>query len=131
MTHFFDPAWESVLPEIASEEELALANSFLSISSFGSTAVGFALAGAVLAGPVNIELPFYIDSSTFAFSFRSRPPCPDPGATGIDRGDECRGGDQQPPRRNTDVVADPGLRSIVLASLPGVAARRPATPTDQ
>src|SRR4029079_2071023 len=31
---FFDPAWESVLPEIASEEELAKANSFLSISSF-------------------------------------------------------------------------------------------------
>lgn len=64
---FFDPAWESVLPEIASEEELTSANSFLSISSFGSTAVGFALAG-LLAG-VNIHFPFYIDSVTFAFSF--------------------------------------------------------------
>ena len=39
---FFDPAWESVLPEIASEEELGRANSFLAISSFGSTAIGFA-----------------------------------------------------------------------------------------
>src|SRR6185503_1899762 len=42
---FFDPAWESVLPEIASEDELTKANSFLAISSFGSTAVGFAAAG--------------------------------------------------------------------------------------
>jgi len=64
---FFDPAWESVLPEIASEEELTQANSFLSISSFGSTAVGFALAG-LLAG-FDLHLPFYIDSATFLFSF--------------------------------------------------------------
>ena len=64
---FFDPAWESVLPEIATEEELARANSFLSISSFGSTAVGFAAAG-FLAG-VNIHLPFIIDAFTFLFSF--------------------------------------------------------------
>jgi MFS family permease len=64
---FFDPAWESVLPEIATEEELARANSFLSISSFGSTAVGFAAAG-ILAG-VDIHLPFFIDAATFLFSF--------------------------------------------------------------
>jgi MFS family permease len=64
---FFDPAWESVLPEIASEEELTAANSFLSISSFGSTAVGFALAG-LLAG-IDIHLPFFIDSATFMLSF--------------------------------------------------------------
>jgi MFS family permease len=64
---FFDPAWESVLPEIASDEELTAANSFLSISSFGSTAVGFALAG-LLAG-INIHFPFYIDSMTFVVSF--------------------------------------------------------------
>lgn len=64
---FFDPAWESVLPEIATEEELAGANSFLSISSFGSTAVGFAAAG-LLAG-INIDIPFYIDAATFGLSF--------------------------------------------------------------
>jgi MFS family permease len=63
---FFDPAWESVLPEIATEEELARANSFLSISSFGSTAIGFAAAG-LLAG-IDIHLPFYIDAATFLFS---------------------------------------------------------------
>jgi MFS family permease len=67
---FFDPAWESVLPEIASEEELAGANSFLSISSFGSTAVGFALAGLLSSlDRDKIELPFFIDSLTFFFSF--------------------------------------------------------------
>lgn len=64
---FFDPAWESVLPEIATDEELASANSFLSISSFGSTAIGFALAGFLAA--VDINLPFYIDGLTFLFSF--------------------------------------------------------------
>ena len=64
---FFDPAWESVLPEIASEEELSGANSFLAISSFGSTAVGFAAAGFL--STVNIHFPFYIDSGTFLFSF--------------------------------------------------------------
>jgi MFS family permease len=67
---FFDPAWESVLPEIASEEELASANSFLSISSFGSTAVGFALAGLLSSlDTTKIELPFYFDSLTFLLSF--------------------------------------------------------------
>jgi len=64
---FFDPAWESVLPEIANEDELASANSFLSISSFGSTAVGFALAGFLAS--VDIHLPFYIDALTFFLSF--------------------------------------------------------------
>ena len=67
---FFDPAWESVLPEIASEEELASANSFLSISSFGSTAIGFAAAGLLSSlDPTTIRLPFYIDALTFGFSF--------------------------------------------------------------
>lgn len=64
---FFDPAWESVLPEIASEEELTSANSFLSISSFGSTAIGFAAAG--LLASIDIHLPFYIDAVTFLVSF--------------------------------------------------------------
>ena len=63
---FFDPAWESILPEIASEEELSRANSFLSISSFGSTAVGFAAAG-FLTG-INPHIPFVIDAATFLFS---------------------------------------------------------------
>ena len=64
---FFDPAWEAVLPEIASEEELTQANSFLAVSSFGSTAVGFALAGLLFA--TDPLLPFYIDAITYFVAF--------------------------------------------------------------
>ena len=64
---FFDPAHESVLPEVASDEELAAANSLIAISSFGSTAVGFAAAGLV-ASAANINWAFYADAITFVFS---------------------------------------------------------------
>lgn len=65
---FFDPAWEAVLPEIATEEELTQANSFLAVSSFGSTAVGFAAAG-FLASTGDYMLPFYIDAVTYFVAF--------------------------------------------------------------
>ena len=42
---FFDPAHDSLIPEIASDDELTAANAFLQIASFGSTAIGFAGAG--------------------------------------------------------------------------------------
>ena len=64
---FFDPAQESVLPEVASEEELAAANSLMAISSFGATAVGFAASG-LIASAANINLAFYLDTVTFLFS---------------------------------------------------------------
>ncbi len=64
---FFDPAYESIIPEIASDEELAAANAFLSIASFGSTAIGFAGAG-LLASAFDINWAFWIDSLTFLFS---------------------------------------------------------------
>jgi CRP-like cAMP-binding protein len=64
---FFDPAHDSLIPEIASDEELAAANSFLSIASFGSTAIGFAGAG-LLAGTVGLTWAFIIDAGTFVFS---------------------------------------------------------------
>ncbi len=64
---FFDPAYESVIPEIASDEELAAANAFLSIASFGSTAIGFAGAG-LLASAFSISWAFWIDGLTFLFS---------------------------------------------------------------
>src|SRR6266498_4433587 len=64
---FFDPAHESVLPEVASDEELASANSLMAISSFGSTAIGFAAAGFI-ASAANINWAFYIDAITFVFS---------------------------------------------------------------
>ncbi len=67
VTQFFSPANESILPEIASEEELGAANAIMAIAQFGSTAVGFAAAG-FLAQTKSIELVFYIDSATFLFS---------------------------------------------------------------
>jgi CRP-like cAMP-binding protein/Na+/melibiose symporter-like transporter len=63
---FFDPAEQSVLPDVASEEELAAANAFLSISSFGSTAIGFAAAG-ILAS-ISLDLAFWMDGTTFIVS---------------------------------------------------------------
>ena len=63
---FFDPANDSVLPEIASDEELAAANSLMAIAQFGSTAIGFALAGLLIG--TSQELVFWIDAATFLFS---------------------------------------------------------------
>lgn len=63
---FFDPAYESILPEAAPDEELAAANSLIAISSFGSTAVGFAAAG--LIAKFDIAYAFYIDAATFLVS---------------------------------------------------------------
>ncbi len=64
---FFDPAYESVLPEVASDEELAAANSLIAISSFGSTAIGFAASG-LIASAADISWAFYLDAISFAFS---------------------------------------------------------------
>lgn len=64
---FFDPAHESVLPEVASDQELAAANSLMAISSFGSTAIGFAASG-LIASAADISWAFYIDAITFLAS---------------------------------------------------------------
>jgi DHA3 family macrolide efflux protein-like MFS transporter len=64
---FFDPAHESVLPEVASEQELAAANSLMAISSFGATAVGFAASG-LIAAAADIRWAFYLDAVTFLVS---------------------------------------------------------------
>jgi len=64
---FFDPAHESVLPEVAPDEELAAANSLMAISSFGSTAIGFAASG-LLASLGDLKWAFYIDALTFLLS---------------------------------------------------------------
>jgi CRP-like cAMP-binding protein/sugar phosphate permease len=67
VTQFFAPADESVLPEIATDEELGAANSLMAIAQFGSTAVGFALAG-LIASSQSIEVVFWLDSGTFLLS---------------------------------------------------------------
>jgi MFS family permease len=64
---FFDPAYEALIPEIASDEELTAANAFLQIASFGSTAIGFAAAG-LIASAYSISWAFWIDALTFVFS---------------------------------------------------------------
>lgn len=64
---FFDPAHESVLPEVASDDELAAANSLMAISSFGSTAIGFAASG-LIASAADIKWAFYLDAASFVFS---------------------------------------------------------------
>lgn len=64
---FFEPAQSSVLPEVATDEELAAANSLMAISSFGATAVGFGAAG-LLASQFSLEWSFYIDALSFIFS---------------------------------------------------------------
>ena len=67
VSQFFDPAHESVLPEVASEEELAAANSLMAISSFGSTAIGFAVSG-LIASQTDIKWAFYLDAVSFLAS---------------------------------------------------------------
>jgi MFS family permease len=64
---FFDPAYESVLPEVAPDEELAAANSMMAISSFGSTAIGFAASGLIAAN-YPIAYAFYLDALSFLIS---------------------------------------------------------------
>ena len=62
---FFDPAHDSLIPEMASDEELAAANSFLSIAAFGSTAIGFA--GAGLLAAFDLRIAFLLDAASFVF----------------------------------------------------------------
>ncbi len=64
---FFEPAHASVLPEVASDEELAAANSLMAISSIGSTTIGFAAAG-LIASRFPIEWVFYLDAVSFLVS---------------------------------------------------------------
>jgi CRP-like cAMP-binding protein len=64
---FFDPAWESVLPEAAPDNELAAANSLMAISTFGSTAIGFAASG-MIASSTKIDYAFYLNAAAYLFS---------------------------------------------------------------
>ncbi len=79
---FFDPAHDSLIPEMASDEELTSANAFLSIAAFGSTAIGFAGAG-LLASTIGLTWAFILDAASFLFcavllSLMGRYPMPIP-----------------------------------------------------
>ncbi|CAA9235897.1 MAG: hypothetical protein AVDCRST_MAG26-1194 [uncultured Chloroflexia bacterium] len=67
---FWEPAHATLLPEIATDEELAAANALICISAFGSTAVGFAAAG-LLTSQYSIAWAFYVDALTFLLSAAS------------------------------------------------------------
>ncbi len=67
ISQFFNPANDALLPEVATDDELAAANSWIMISSFGSTSVGFALSG-LIASQFDIRWAFWLDALTFLFS---------------------------------------------------------------
>ena len=67
ITQFFDSAHASVLPEVASDDELASANALMSISSVGSQMIGFAAAGFIVAS-LPVEWAFYFDAASFVLS---------------------------------------------------------------
>jgi len=64
IAQFFDSAHASVLPEVASEQELSAANALMAVSSVGSTTIGFAAAG-IIAASLDINWAFYLDALTF------------------------------------------------------------------
>lgn len=67
IAQFFNPAHSSVIPDIASDEELAAANSMMAISSTGALGLGFATAGFITAS-LPVEWAFYLDAFTFVLS---------------------------------------------------------------
>jgi MFS transporter, DHA3 family, macrolide efflux protein len=67
IAQFFDSAHASVLPEVASDEELSAANALMAISSVGSTTIGFAAAG-IMASSLDINWAFYLDGFSFLAS---------------------------------------------------------------
>ena len=67
ISQFFNPANDAVLPEVATDEELTAANSWIMISSFGATSVGFALSG-LLATAFDLDWAFWLDAITFLVS---------------------------------------------------------------
>lgn len=64
---FYAPAFESVLPELAPDDELAAANALMSVSTVGATAVGYAAAG-LLAAQLSLSWVFLLDAATFVFA---------------------------------------------------------------
>lgn len=63
---FFDPAFESVLPESAPEGELDAANTLMTVSSTAAQMLGFTAAG--LLSVLSIQWAFGLDALTFLIS---------------------------------------------------------------
>ena len=67
VAQFFNPAHASVMPDVASDEELAAANSLMSVAEVGALGLGFAAAG-LITSLYSVEWAFYVDSLTFLIS---------------------------------------------------------------
>jgi MFS family permease len=116
VTQFFDSAHASVLPEVASDEELSAANALMAISSVGSTMFGFAAAGLIVS-ELSVEWAFYIDALSFGASafliFLTRvPSVPDVEDTSI----RAIGQNLQAGLRTVSTV--PILRSLFIVAVP-------------
>ncbi len=61
---FFEPAHDSVLPDVADEAALGAANSLMAVSATASSILGFAAAG-FLAARIDLPLIFLLDALTF------------------------------------------------------------------
>lgn len=67
ITQFFSPAQASIIPEVATDEELAAANSLLVATTTGALGLGFAAAG-LISSAFSPEIAFYVDALTFVLS---------------------------------------------------------------
>lgn len=67
MGQFFGPAFYSVLPEVADDEQLGAANSLLSVSQYGAIALG-SLIGGLLISRAPVAWAYYFDAVTFLIS---------------------------------------------------------------
>lgn len=67
VAQFFDPALASALPDVASDNELAAANAFLSASQTGAMSLGFSVAGLITAR-FPVEWAFYVNALAFLLS---------------------------------------------------------------
>ena len=67
VAQFFDPALASALPDVASDNELAAANAFLSASQTAAMSLGFSVAGLITAR-FPVEWAFYVNALAFLLS---------------------------------------------------------------
>ena len=67
VTQFFSPAQASLIPDVATDEELAAANSLLVATTTGALGLGFAAAG-LISSAFSPEVAFYLDALTFLLS---------------------------------------------------------------
>ncbi len=115
-SQFFEPAFESALPETAPEAELDAANTFMTVSSTGAWALGFGVAGLIASA--SLPFAFVLDALTFAASaallwrVRLAPPERADGAFSV------RAAAQDVRAGLTLVRGQPALRSLFATTAP-------------